>query len=413
MSLGLNHVSRILACATAALTVVCAGCTQPAPGTSGAETSGPTVASARAPDSYGDSGTLPQVAGGATAVSVGYDFACALDAAGTPWCWHSTSGADAFSDTLPTRVTGDDLPRFSMISVGAEHACALSSNGDVWCWGNGARGRTGGARSSSDTAPHRVALPSAATSVSVSVRHTCALGKDGTAWCWGDNTQGQLGVAGLDSSVAPTRVDQTGLLKSIVAGPTYTCGVTEAAVAMCWGRLGVATLNGSKSVSTSTPVAVAQDVRLIRGGEGLVCVLPRTGGVACAGANDFGGLGSGAAGVMSARVQFAPVQGVPSAIDSLSVADAYACALSADGGLWCWGDGRTGQLGDAAVDHCDAGAGRAAACAKKAVHVRAGELFLGVSAMSEVCAINRRRSLECWGGIGPAVRPISLTPART
>ena len=60
------------------------------------------------------------------AVDVGYDFACALTAAGDIICW----GYDG--DRRATPPDG----QFISVAVGELHTCGILSHGEISCWGN-------------------------------------------------------------------------------------------------------------------------------------------------------------------------------------------------------------------------------------------------------------------------------------
>ena len=82
-------------------------------------------------------------------ISAGYDFTCALLTGGTVECWGdsgygelgngATTGPDTCNapdgcSTTPVAVTG--LSGVTAISAGFESACALLTGGTVECWGD-------------------------------------------------------------------------------------------------------------------------------------------------------------------------------------------------------------------------------------------------------------------------------------
>jgi hypothetical protein len=73
--------------------------------------------------------------------------------------------------------------------------------------------------------------------------------------------------------------------------------------------------------------------RLVAGG-GFACAIAADGGVACWGDNDFGQLGNGVTTSTQAAVQ---VTGLTTGVTALAAGDISACAVTAKGGVWCWG----------------------------------------------------------------------------
>ncbi|MFO0624827.1 MAG: hypothetical protein U0325_04365 [Polyangiales bacterium] len=81
-------------------------------------------------------------------VQVGFDFACALEEAGTVVCWgenRSCQTGDAMTvggrTHAPVRVAG--LTEVRALALGLAHACALRADGEVLCWGSNSSGQLG------------------------------------------------------------------------------------------------------------------------------------------------------------------------------------------------------------------------------------------------------------------------------
>jgi alpha-tubulin suppressor-like RCC1 family protein len=90
---------------------------------------------------------------GATALTVGYDGACAIVAGGAMTCW----GADywgSLGDGRLTRPTGTlasvvGVAGATAASMGNQHTCALAAGGAAMCWGFGGAGELGNGRKTS------------------------------------------------------------------------------------------------------------------------------------------------------------------------------------------------------------------------------------------------------------------------
>ena len=146
-------------------------------------------------------------------------------------------------------------------------------------------------------------------SLNVAGNHNCALTDTGGVLCWGDNHYGQLGDGTTDRRSAPTPVTNLSSgVTSIAAGSNHNCALTNTGGILCWGwngygQLGssegedtcTSTSDGSYSICYRTPVPVtnlSSGVIAIAAGGSHTCVLTDTGGVLCWGDNDSGQLGS-------------------------------------------------------------------------------------------------------------------------
>jgi alpha-tubulin suppressor-like RCC1 family protein len=77
----------------------------------------------------------------------------------------------------------------------------------------------------------------------------------------------------------------------------------------------------------------------------------------------------------------------PFALSSLASGN-HVCGLSAGGGVWCWGNGGDGQLGDNVVVFTR----------RTPVRVSSTDVFTSASAgLRHTCAVNTDGLIRCWG----------------
>jgi alpha-tubulin suppressor-like RCC1 family protein len=275
-------------------------------------------------------------------------FDCAVTTAGAAWCFGDNASGNlgnggTTASSVPVPVTGLSSG-VAAVAVGCNYAaCAVTTSGDVQCWGDNSSGELGnGTTASTSDVPVQVTgFPSAVTAVSVGTTSACALTVGGSVWCWGTGSDGQLGNGMSKASTAPVQV--TGLTSGVTAisvGSNYACAVASGAVE-CWGQNGFGTSNVPAQVMGLTSGATAVSV-----GFDAACAIVN-GGLQCWGSNATGQLGNNSNTSSAVPV---PVTTLSSGVTSVSVGcgyatvkDVYACATTAGGGVFCWGNNSTGS----------------------------------------------------------------------
>jgi alpha-tubulin suppressor-like RCC1 family protein len=168
------------------------------------------------PGNVGDNETPAEagfvnVGGGAEAVAVGNNHACAALTNGALRCWGSpvSVGVPGIEEPIgddedpaaigPVEVGGD----VRALSAGLGFTCALLDTDDVTCWGAGTFGHLGYA-SEEEVGDNETPAEAGTVMLGGSVQalssggdtrhHSCALLSSGEVRCWGYNDTGQLGL---------------------------------------------------------------------------------------------------------------------------------------------------------------------------------------------------------------------------
>jgi alpha-tubulin suppressor-like RCC1 family protein len=222
----------------------------------------------------------------------------------------------------------------------------------------GANGGDGGASSSVTAGATGGGAPSApllATAVALGTSHSCAVLVGGQVACWGDGSSGQLGdgvAAPGHESATPLLVPGLASVRGIRAGGDTTCAILEESV-VCWG------------------------------------------------AGAYGQLGNGMASDEYASATPVPVSGLGVVVD-VSVGAASACAVTANGGVLCWGrntsQGWLGFTSDDCGPYTDMASAVDEPCEKvpRAVPGVSGAVAVATSG-DDTCAVMRGGALTCWG----------------
>jgi hypothetical protein len=336
-----------------------------------------------------DSFAIPEgPRGDDTLISVGRGRTCAVLIDGGVTCW----GLNGLLDQVALAGIQDIAAITTSNHWGSNlHACLLHEDRTISCWGSGTHGKLGQGDKSGHHVPAKVPRINDAVAVSAGGEFTCALHSDGGVSCWGRNDWGQMVDGTKKDRPSPRRIPGLSDVVRIAAGSDTACAVHRDGDLSCWGRpheisasgperfnpptafasVSLGTMVASSSCATSvggevycwtsrqrpdeaTRVDGLSDVVEVSTSLASACALHRDGGVSCWGNNPSGEVGDG---TTAPRHRPSRVSGISDAV-ALNVSigsllggsseniGSHACAMRADGSVLCWGNNLAGQLGD-------------------------------------------------------------------
>jgi alpha-tubulin suppressor-like RCC1 family protein len=175
-------------------------------------------------------------------VSAGSGHTCALDLAGSAFCWGSSGGllgnGLTAQSNAPVAVIGGLAFATISASPGENFTCAVAKTGAAYCWGHNEHGQFGNGTSKPSFTPIAVGTAVSFRAISTGDLHTCGLDQEGEAYCWGDGRWGQLGIGTSKYQPVPTAVHGGLKFTELSAGGLHTCAITLDGRLYCWGALG-------------------------------------------------------------------------------------------------------------------------------------------------------------------------------
>ncbi|MBI2060983.1 MAG: hypothetical protein HYT87_14550 [Nitrospirae bacterium] len=347
----------------------------------------------------------------AIAVASGGYHTCALLPDGTVKCWGWNNYGeigDGSTVDKTTPIAVSSLTNAVSLAAGGNHSCGLVSDGTVRCWGSNLFGQLGDGTTVDRWTSVAVSTLTNVAAVAGGIDHTCGLLSDGTVKCWGLNGNGQLGDGTSNNSWTPVAVSSLTGAVAVAGGNNFTCSLHSDGWVRCWGINTAGGLGDGTVTERFTPVSVTMPAgplgaklprvrdtaatgasarpfrKGLDGGTLHMCALVSEGTVRCWGGGNVGQLGDGGTTVAAGS----PV--VPSSLTgvvALATGTTHSCAVTSDGGVKCWGNNGTGQVGDGTTTTRLTPV--AVTGLSNAVAIDAGK--------AHTCALAAEGSVKCWG----------------
>lgn len=294
----------------------------------------------------------PSLMTNAVQVAAGAYSTCAVRSDATLWCWGQSSLSLDPLTTPPALIRTDTtspvqipLTSVASVAVGTNHSCATLTDASVWCWGLNTSGQLGDGTKDNSTVPVRAHIDKV-RSVDVGTAHTCAVRTTGSVWCWGSNQYHRLGLRPSASRSVPTYVPNV-RASLVTTGDAFTCIATLTQRVQCWGRNNYSQIGLTSGPSRYTPVTlrIKSPVAITAGSE-FACASTIAGTTWCWGRNRYGQLANGST-IRKAAPQKIFTSSSIGSLTSITTGASHACGIArASSGMWCWGLGLSGQLGD-------------------------------------------------------------------
>jgi len=279
-------------------------------------------------------------------VSAGRGHTCGITTDYRVYCWGDNLFGQLGDGTTEQRLrpvaVGTRL-RFRQLDAGNYSTCAVSTEYRLYCWGG---------LSPKDSVPRAVGGERRFRQVSTGLEHACAVGyEDRLAYCWGGNQFGQLGdgTSGYGYRYPPQPVAGRRRFRQVTVGERHTCGVTTGDVVFCWGsnRWGQIGDDSSPWVNVLQPsrIASARLFSQVAAGAFHTCAVSTDSRAFCWGNGKSGQIGDG-----KTYLRFTP-RAVSGGLlfRRLTGSRYHTCGETTDNRAYCWGIGEYGELGDGAA----------------------------------------------------------------
>lgn len=330
------------------------------------------------------------------AINLGINHSCAVTTQGAVKCWGSNGSQRLSSRPFQNESTPMTVMELQQgirtVAVGSSHTCVVTETNGVKCWGGNWLGQLGGGIDMPwpGTLVDVVGLSDNVTAIAVGASHSCALRTDGRVQCWGYNRDGQLGDGTtIDRNVPTDVIELPAEVIAITAGGNHSCALTKERQVKCWGSNFTGELGDGSTANSTRPVAVGNltdAVSMIAAGGSHTCAAFQAGGIQCWGNNSSGQLGNQA----TLFIQATPVwvANFNETIQSLAAGFQSTCGVTYAGRLYCWGANTDGQLGNGTF---------ADASQPKIVTGLPTTVAVVATGSSHTCALLQNQQIHCWG----------------
>jgi len=285
------------------------------------------------------------------------------DRSGNNLAFTNNGAAPVSTTNVPFAATAGDILSWSAVSAGGIHSAAVTSANNLFVWGGNTTGQLGDQSTTSKSSPVVTSIvpytfaSTSWTSVMAGVSHLGAITSTGALYAWGLNASGQLGDGTTVSKSLPIQIGSSSWSK-ISAGLSHTTAIDTTGELFTWGGNTLGQIGDGTTINKSSPVQVGYDLlltdtsfNLISSGSGNFSYGRGISGNLYSwgnnNSNQLGVAGGGFSVLPQTRINTANTFTSPVSVWSkVSLGAAHTLAIDTSGGLWTWGLGTSGQLGD-------------------------------------------------------------------
>ena len=283
----------------------------------------------------------------------------------TLWAW----GNNVPDNTQVVRSTArqefSSSTNWRQVSSGYNHTLAVKTDGTLWAWGSGGDGAIGDNTSGNRSTPRQISTGAGVgingwKQVSGGRFHSVAIRNDGTLWVWGNNGSTQIGdnqgtflVArrSVPRQISIATLPPSGLTGwvQVSAGGYHTAAIRNDGTLWVWGDNIIGQIGDNTNIDRLTPRQISVGITGLNNWRQV-----STGNQHTIAINYSGGLwvwGAGASGQIGDNTNIP--KSVPTREFTASNNWKYAAggtsavrAIKTDGTLWSWGGNGNGQIGD-------------------------------------------------------------------
>ncbi len=265
----------------------------------------------------------------------------------------------------------------------------LLGDGRLKCWGDNSYGQVGPVLDSAvgdeqtELGANLEAVLTDVDAFAAGSRHTCAVQK-GSVQCWGDNSSGQLGP-GTDATLSkePIPVAVGGKAVAACATAYSSFALLDNGTVKGWG------LSYDESSSDVWTAPFSGGVRALACGTAAVCALSDS-SVECWGASE---LTSG----RPTPMQITATSRENASVVQVSHGASHACAVFANGRLYCWGKDTQGQRLSGLQQDLSGDIAPSSAWAPVALEMKVKQIAAGGGVSCAVGTGGNGDVVKCWG----------------
>lgn len=293
--------------------------------------------------------------------------------------------------------------------------CAAKKDGSLWCLGRNESGQLGDGTQTSRLEAKRVEGLENVVQIQLNGHFACARTAGDEVYCWGENRVGRVKPYGDPAGfysfyTRPVRVaPELHDIVDLLVGEGHSCAARKDGAAICWGgvepkRIGwfppksceeatiaqteplvfdVPECRSSKQLFEAIPPNPSDPVVRVLATRKSSCALRRSGILECWG------------GYWGAPKQLPGLESEHFRDFGADLSSENVCAVTTDGRVFCWGEARSGKIGDGSRHSEDDGYADFAERPQQVLRIDdAKSVMCGVG---HCCATSEGGQVQCWG----------------